>query len=126
MSRSALPVLSTQEERKARAQKILKYLKRAYPVPKTELNYSTPFQLVVAVMLSAQCTDKKVNEVTKTLYTKYKKPKDFAEASLEEFTKEIGSITFNRAKARHVIGAAKVVEELFNGKVPKISARDHG
>lgn len=90
-----------------RAKKIVAYLKKTYPVPKTELLYDTPFQLVVAVMLSAQCTDKVVNRVTRSLFKKYKTPKDFAKARLTTFQKEISSITFFRNKARHIVAAAK-------------------
>ena len=110
---------STPEERKARAQKIVRYLKKAYPVPETELEFTTPIQLVVAVMLSAQSTDKRVNLVTKTLFTKYKTVKDFAEADPASFTKQISSITFFRNKARHIIATAKMIQEEFNGQVPK-------
>lgn len=117
-----LPVISTQEERKERAAKILAYLKKTYPVPKTELHYETPFQLVAAVMLSAQCTDKKVNAVTETLYKKYKTPADFAAADWETLTNDIPGITYNRAKAKHLIGAGKVVEEEFGGVVPETEA----
>ncbi len=106
-------------ERKERAATLLKYLKKAYPKPKTELNYSTPFQLVVAVMLSAQCTDKAVNKVTEKLFKKYKTPKDFARANLATFTKEISSVTFYRNKAKAVIAAAKKIEKDFGGKIPK-------
>ncbi|MDB4992536.1 MAG: endonuclease [Parcubacteria group bacterium] len=116
---NTLPVLSTPEERTARAAKILSYLKETYPVPKTELHYKTPFQLVAAVMLSAQCTDKMVNKVTETLYQKYTLPADFAKADLETLTKELHGITFNSAKAKHLIGAAKVVEDAFGGEVPR-------
>ena len=89
------------------SRKIVSYLKKHYPVPKTELLYETPFQLVVAVMLSAQCTDKVVNRVTRDLFNKYKTPQDFAKARLATFQKEISSVTFYRNKARHVIAAAK-------------------
>ncbi len=89
------------------SKKIVRYLKKHYPVPKTELLYDTPFQLVVAVMLSAQCTDKVVNRVTRSLFKKYKAPKDFAHAKLATLQKEISSITFYKNKARHVIAAAK-------------------
>lgn len=106
-------------ERKQRAAKLLTYLKKAYPKPKTELNYSTPFQLVVAVMLSAQCTDKAVNKVTEKLYKKYKTPRDFARANLATFTKEISSVTFYRNKAKAVIAAAKIIEKDFGGKIPR-------
>ena len=98
------------------------FLKKAYPEPKTELNYKTPFQLVVAVMLSAQTTDKQVNKVAETLFKKYKTPADFANADLKTLTKEISSVSFFRNKAKAVIGAAKVVERDFKGTVPKTSA----
>jgi endonuclease-3 len=117
-----LPVVSTAEERAVRARKILTYLKRTYPVPKTELYYTTPFQLVVAVMLSAQCTDKRVNIVTKTLYKKYKRVRDFANADWSVLAQELNSISYYRTKAKHVIAAAKVVEEKFGGVVPKTEA----
>lgn len=107
------------KERKARARKMLAYLKRAYPEPKTELVYTTPFQLVAAVMLSAQCTDKKVNAVTKTLWKKYKRVDDFANADPEVFSKEIASITFHRTKSKAVVAAAKLVRDEFKGKVPR-------
>jgi endonuclease-3 len=119
---SGLPVLSTHEERVTRAKKIVAYLKKTYPDPKTELSYKTPFQLVVAVMLSAQSTDKRVNLVTKELFKEYKNVKDFAEADPARFTKQISSITFYQNKARHVIAAAKVVRDEFGGKVPKTEA----
>jgi endonuclease-3 len=89
------------------SKQLVSYLKKAYPVPKTELLYDTPFQLVVAVMLSAQCTDKVVNRVTRSLFKKYKTPQDFAKARLVTLQKEISSITFFRNKATHVIAAAK-------------------
>ncbi len=107
------------EERKARAQKLVAYLKKAYPKPKTELHYKTPFQLVVAVMLSAQCTDKAVNRVTEKIFRKYKTPRDFAKADRATLTKEISSLSFYRNKAKAVIAAAKVIEKDFNGIVPR-------
>jgi endonuclease-3 len=98
------------------------YLKRHYPEPKSELRYKTPFQFVVAVVLSAQCTDKKVNECTETLFKKYRTPKDFANADLATFTKEISSIPFFNNKAKHIIAAAKKVGADFKGKVPQTVA----
>ena len=111
--------MGKQEERKERAAKLVAYLKDAYPKPKTELRYGTPFQLVAAVMLSAQCTDKKVNEVTDVLYQKYKTIDDFANADLATLINETRGITFNAAKAKNLIGAAKVVRDDFGGEVPK-------
>ena len=106
-------------ERKERAKKIVRYLKKEYPHPKTELHYKTPFQMVAAVILSAQCTDKKVNEVTDVLYKKYKSIGDFADADPAIFTKEISSIPFYNNKAKSILNAAKKLREDFNGEVPK-------
>jgi endonuclease-3 len=109
-------------ERSTRAKKMVAMLKKMYPIPKTELKYKTPFQLVVAVMLSAQCTDKVVNRVTTTLFRKYKTPKDFAAAKSKVFEKEIGSIPFFRNKTKAVIAAAKNVRDDFGGQVPRTVA----
>lgn len=106
-------------ERKERAKKIVSALKKAYPEPKSELNHKTPYQFVAAVMLSAQCTDKAVNKVTATLFKKYKTTKNFAEANPATFTKEISSIPFFNNKAKAIIGAAKLIQEKYKGKVPK-------
>jgi endonuclease III len=114
--------MSKVSERKLRAKRLVAYLKKAYPKPKTELHYKSPFQLVVAVMLSAQATDKQVNKVTEKLFRKYKTPKDFARANPRIFTSEISSLSFYRNKAKAVIAAAKVVEKDFGGKVPRTVA----
>ena len=110
------------QERTARVKRIVAYLKKAYPHPETELRYRTPFQLVAAVILSAQATDKQVNKVTESLWKKYKTPKDFADADAKTFTKEISSLSFFRNKAKHIIAAAKVVQHDFGGRVPKTEA----
>ncbi len=94
-------------------------LKKLYPRPKSELSYTTPFQFVVAVMLSAQCTDKAVNKVTKGLFKKYKTPKDFARAKARVLQKEISSIPFFRNKTKAIIGAAQRVVAEHQGFVPK-------
>lgn len=106
------------DARALRARKIVAYLKRAYPKPKTELLYDTPFQLVVAVILSAQCTDKAVNKTTRALFKKYKTPADFAKAKSAVFQKEISSIPFFRNKTKSIIGAAKLIVLKHGGKVP--------
>lgn len=106
-------------ERTARARRIVRYLKRAYPEPKTELAYTTPFQLIAAVILSAQCTDKHVNKVTATLWKKYRTLDDFADAKLPVFTKDISSIPFYRNKAKAITGAARLIREKHGGKIPK-------
>ncbi|MDO8566552.1 MAG: endonuclease III [bacterium] len=107
------------EERAERAKKIVAYLKKTYPKPKSELTHTTPFQFVTAVILSAQCTDKAVNKLTATLFKKYRAPADFAKANQAIFTKEISSVTFFRNKAKAIIGAAKMIQEKFGGEVPK-------
>lgn len=119
MPKKSLQTSKPFSERKKRAAKIVAYLKRAYPKPESELTHQTPFQFVVAVMLSAQCTDKLVNRVTESLFKKYKTPKDFANANPRVFEKEISSVTFYRNKAKAVILAAKDVVKRFGGKVPK-------
>ena len=113
---------STPEERKARARKLLSYLKKAYPVPETELHFKTPMQLVAAVMLSAQSTDKRVNLVTETLFKKYRTVSDFADVDLAELTQELCSITFFRTKARHIKEAATMIRDEYAGRVPKTEA----
>ena len=113
------PVLSTTEERRERMREILAYLKKTYPEPKTELTYETPIQLVASVMLSAQCTDKKVNAVTDVLWKKYRTVDDFANADLETFSNEISAITFYRNKAKAIIATANMIRDEFGGEIPK-------
>lgn len=105
-------------DRHERAKRIVAYLKKTYPKPKSELLYTTPFQFVVAVMLSAQCTDKVVNRVTEKIFKKYKKPSCFADAQPRVFEREISSISFFRNKAKYIIAAAKIVSRDFQGRVP--------
>lgn len=109
-------------ERKVRAIKLVSYLKKMYPEPKSELKYSTPFQFLVAVILSAQCTDKLVNKVTETLFQKYRTAKDFASADPVVLTEEIAQVSFFRNKATHIIAAANMIEEQFGGSVPSAEA----
>jgi len=109
----------TVSERAERAKRIVVFLKREYPVPKSELRYKTPFQFVVAVILSAQCTDKKVNEVTDKLFKKYRSVKAFAQADIDTFTKEISSVTFFRNKAKNIISAARDIGTRHGGAVPR-------
>ncbi|HVB19913.1 MAG TPA: endonuclease III [Candidatus Paceibacterota bacterium] len=106
-------------ERTLRAERIVEYLKKAYPAPKSELAYRTPFQFVAAVILSAQCTDMAVNKVTATLFNKYEIPRDFAKADTASFMKELSSIPFFRNKAKAIIGSAKEIEVRYNSTVPR-------
>ena len=105
--------------RRARAAGIVAYLKKAYPKPESELRYTTPFQFVAAVILSAQCTDKAVNKLTETLFKKYKTSLDFARAKPAIFTKELSSISFFRNKAKAIIGAATEIVGKHSGKIPR-------
>ncbi len=113
---------SKQSARKTRAKKIVSYLKKTYPVPKSELISETPMQFLASVILSAQCTDKTVNRVTSVIWKKYKTPRDFAKANRTTFTKEISSVTFFRNKAKAIIGAAKEIVAQHGGKVPRTEA----
>jgi endonuclease-3 len=106
-------------ERKKRAAKIVAYLKKAYPKPKSELKHRTAFQFLVSVILSAQCTDKVVNRITEPLYTKYKTAADLANADPKTFEKEISSIPFFRNKAKAIQATAKIVETKYKGKIPR-------
>ncbi len=84
-----------------------------------ELTHRSPFELLVATILSAQCTDKRVNEVTPALFRRYPAPRDFADAKVSELEQIIRSTGFFKAKARHVIACAKHLTERFNGQVPR-------
>ena len=119
MSEKAKSNIKKTEERKKRAQALLKILKKMYPEPKSELKYRTNFQFLVAVILSAQATDKKVNEVTKNIFKKYKSACDFARLSEEEFAEMIKSLSFYRNKAKNIIKTAKIICEKHKGRVPK-------
>lgn len=88
------------------------------PNPRCELNYTNVFELLIAVILSAQCTDKRVNIVTKELFKKYNTPQDFANLTVEELGKEIYSLGFYNSKAKSIINASKDIVAKFDGKVP--------
>jgi endonuclease III len=98
---------------------ILQKLDEAYPNAVCELTHENPFQLLISTILSAQCTDVRVNQVTKELYKKYTKPEDFAYATPSELEKEIRPTGFFRNKTKSVMGASKAIVESFWGKVPK-------
>ena len=98
--------------------KIVSTLNEIYPVPRCELEYSSVFELLVAVVLSAQCTDKRVNQVTKGLFEKYNTAEAFVNVSTEELETLIHSCGFFRAKAKAIKEASKDIVEKFNGQVP--------
>jgi len=105
-----------------RAARIITILKKLFPNAKIALRYRTDWELLVAVQLSAQCTDKKVNEVTPALFKKYKKLDDYVRAKPREFERAIHACGFYRAKTRNILAAAKVVKHEFKGKLPQTMA----
>ena len=106
------------DELKTRTRDIIRRLKRAYPDAKCSLNHSNPFELLVATILSAQCTDERVNIVTADLFRKYKKPEDYLKVSPRELEKDIQSTGFFRNKTKSIQGTSKVLTEEYGGHVP--------
>ena len=100
------------------AKKIIDILKKEYPKVKSALEYSNPFELLIATILSAQCTDERVNIVTKTLFKKYKKPQDFVNLSNLELEKEIFSTGFYKQKAKSIKACCEELISKHKGKVP--------
>jgi len=98
--------------------KIIELLQKEYPNAKTALIFKNPLEILVATILSAQCTDERVNIVTKELFNKYKTPKDYADANLSVFENEIKSTGFYRNKAKNIISACRIISEKFNSVVP--------
>ena len=109
----------TAAERKARVQKILQGLDRMYPDVTCALFHKSPWELLVATILSAQCTDKRVNEVTPGLFAKYPTPQDFAAVRPEVLAQDIRSTGFFNNKAKSIIGAARTVLETYGGEIPR-------
>jgi len=109
-------------DKKEKAEKIYKKLHELYPEPHTPLNYSNPWELYVAVALSAQQTDKGVNAVTPDLFKKYKTLDDYRKVSLEEFDTDIKKINFHGTKSKSIKKAADIVAEKYGGKMPETMA----
>jgi len=109
----------TAAERKARVAEILALLAKMYPDAVCALHHSNPWELLVATILSAQCTDKRVNEVTPGLFAKYPTPRDFAAVAPEVLAQDIRSTGFFNNKAKSIVGAAKRVVSEFGGQVPR-------
>jgi endonuclease-3 len=106
------------QERKKRVKNMIAVLKKLYPEPKMALNYSNDWEMLVAVELSAQCTDKRVNEVTSRLFIKYRSLEDYVKADIKEFEQDIKPNGFYRNKAKNILAAAKMVKNDFDGKIP--------
>jgi endonuclease-3 len=97
---------------------IIKRLKKEYPNAKTALSFTSPFELLVATILSAQSTDTLVNKITEKLFKKYSKIQDYASVSLGELQKDVNSINFYKTKAKNIQASAQLIIERFNSKVP--------
>jgi len=108
----------TAEELEKRTRDIIRKLKRTYPDAKCSLNHNTPFELLIATILSAQCTDERVNLVTANLFRKYRQPEDYLKVSPHELEKDIQSTGFFRNKTKSIQGTAKVLTEQYAGEVP--------
>ena len=106
-------------EPKPRALKTIELLEKEHADAKIALHYSNPLELLVATMLSAQSTDETINKVTKTLFKKYTKPEDYANADLKELEQDIRSTGFYHNKAKNLQNAAKMLVDKYNSKVPK-------
>ena len=104
---------------KERTEKIIKLLKRAHPDAKCALNHANAFELLIATILSAQCTDERVNKVTADLFRKYRKPKDYLKVPATELQQDIRTTGFFRNKTKSIQGASKMLVEEFAGEVPQ-------
>jgi endonuclease-3 len=105
-------------EKTVRAKVIYRQLSKSYPNVRCELDYTNAFQLLVATVLSAQCTDKRVNQTTPALFKKYPNPQKMAKADLRDIQKLVKSTGFFRAKAKNIKGLSNKIMEEFDGKVP--------
>jgi len=106
------------EELKKRTRDVIRRLKRAYPGAKCSLNHSNPFELLIATILSAQCTDERVNIVTANLFRKYTKPEDYLKVAPRELEKDIQSTGFFRNKTKSIQGTSRMLTEQYHGEVP--------
>ncbi|MGL4333318.1 MAG: endonuclease III, partial [Bacteroidales bacterium] len=103
---------------KERYEKVIEWFQREMPVAETELHYENPYQLLIAVILSAQCTDKRVNMITPALFEAYPDAFALAEASVEDIFSFIRSVSYPNNKAKHLHGMARILVDEFNGEVP--------
>ena len=108
----------TKIEKKFRAQKVVEVLKKNYPDSKCSLNYTSPHELLIATILSAQCTDHRVNQVTHALFKKYLSLSDFAYCDVNLLAKDIHSCGYHNQKARNIQSASLMIVEEYNGQVP--------
>jgi endonuclease III len=109
----------TKDQLRVRVGQIIRALRKTYPQATCALNHVSPFELLIATILSAQCTDERVNIVTANLFRKYRKPEDYGEAPSEELERDINSVTFFRNKAKAIREACRLLVEKHNGQVPQ-------
>ena len=109
-----------QRTKKQRYEAVIAYFSKAMPEAKTELHYQTPFELLVAVMLSAQCTDKRINQVTPALFQAFPTPQALAQATPEAVFEYIHSVSYPNNKARHLVAMARMRVERYGGEVPPL------
>ena len=106
--------------KKQRYEAVIAYFSKAMPEAKTELHYQTPFELLVAVMPSAQCTDKRINQVTPALFQAFPTPQALAQATPEAVFEYIHSVSYPNNKARHLVAMARMLVERYGGEVPPL------
>jgi endonuclease-3 len=109
----------TELDNKTKVQKIIELLEKQYPKAKTALHYTKPLEILIATILSAQCTDKRVNIVTKSLFKKYKTAEDYANADLAELEQDIRSTGFYRNKAKNIKNSGQMLVEKYDSQVPR-------
>lgn len=104
---------------KKEIKEVLEILNKMYPEASAELNYNNPFELLIATILSAQCTDIRVNKVTKSMFKELKEPKDYIELGEELLEEKIKSCGLSKSKSKNIIGTCKIIKDDYNGKVPE-------
>ncbi len=104
--------------KKERFRRFLDYFIQHYPEPQTELSFGNPYELLVAVILSAQCTDKRINQVTPALFARFPEPESLAAASADEVFTYIRSVSYPNNKAKHLVGMGRALMEQFGGEIP--------
>ena len=114
--------MTTLTNRKNKAKKVVEALSEKFPSPKCALDYKTPFELLIATILSAQCTDKRVNMITPVLFKKYPSVEAFANADLKELENDIHSAGFYHNKAKNIIGCAQGLINMYGGVLPRTLA----
>jgi endonuclease III len=108
------------DAKKKRVKKIIDVFRKLYPSPKCHLNFNSPFELLIGCILSAQCTDERVNQVTRALFKKYRTARDYAKANPQELENDTRSTGFFRNKARSIINCTKILDEKYSGEVPPV------